>query len=43
MTTGRELKALDVMNSSELWLKLMTLGHELRSIDAMNNSGIQLT
>ena len=43
MTPGRELKALDAMNSSRLWLKLTTLGHELRALDAMNNSWLWLT
>ena len=32
-----ELKALDAMNNSELWVTCSTLGHDLRALDAMNN------
>ena len=38
MTLCHELKALDAMNSSELWMTCSTLGHDLRALDAMNNS-----
>ena len=38
MTLGRELKALDSMNNSELWMACSTLGHDLKALDAMNNS-----
>ena len=38
MTLGRELKALDSMNNSELWMACSTLGHDLKVLDAMNNS-----
>ena len=37
MTQGRELRALDVMNKSGLWMIGMTPGHELRALEAMNN------
>ena len=37
MTLGCELKALDAMNNSELWVTCSTLGHDLRTLDAMNN------
>ena len=37
MTLCHELKALDAMNSSELWMTCSTLGHDLRALDAMNN------
>ena len=44
MTQGCELRALDVMNNSVLWMIGTTLGHELKALniinnpDAMNNS-----
>ena len=38
MTQGRELKALNVMNNSGLWMIAMIPGHELRALDAMNSS-----
>ena len=38
MTLGHELKALDSMNSSELWMTSSTLGHDLKALDAKNNS-----
>ena len=38
MTLGRELMALDAMNSLELRMTCSTLGHDLRAMDAMNNS-----
>ena len=34
----RELRVLDVMNSSGMLMTLMTLCGELRALDAMNNS-----
>ena len=37
MTLDNELKALDAMNSSELWMTCSTLGHDLRALDAMNS------
>ena len=43
MTQGRELRALDVMNNSGLWIIEITLGHELRALDAMNNSRLWRT
>ena len=36
-TLGHELKALDAMNSLELWKTFSTLGHDLRALDSMNN------
>ena len=39
MTSGCELRALDAMNNSGLWLTLTTSGHKLKALDAMNNSG----
>ena len=38
MTIGHELKALDAMNNSKLWMSCCTMGHDLRTPDAMNNS-----
>ena len=38
MTQAHELRALDTMNNSRLWLTIMTLGCELSDLDAMNNS-----
>ena len=43
MTLGRELKALDAMNSSGLCTTWATLGHELVALDATNNIGLWLT
>ena len=43
MTLGRELKALDVMNSSELCITWATLGRELMALVAINNVGLWLT
>ena len=37
MTLGCELKVVDAMNNSGLWMTCSTLGHELRALDAMNN------
>ena len=37
MTLGLELRALDVMNNLELWLRGITLGHEIWALDSMNN------
>ena len=38
MTLGRELRALEAMNSSGLSMTGNTPGHELRALDAMNKS-----
>ena len=43
MTMDCELKALDAMNKSGLWMIGATLGHELRALDAMNSSRLWLT
>ena len=40
MTLGRELKALDSMNKSKLWMTCSTMGLDFRTLDAMNNSGL---
>ena len=37
MAYGHELKALDVMNNSALWMTSMTTIHELRKLNAMNS------
>ena len=38
MTPSRELRALDDMNSSRLWMKRATQGGELKVLDAIYNS-----
>ena len=38
MILGHEPNALDVMNSSGLWMTKTTLGRELKALNAMNNS-----
>ena len=38
MTLGHKVKALNAMNSSELWMTCSTLGCDLWALDAMNNS-----
>ena len=43
MILGCELMALNVINSSMLWMARRTLGHELRALDVMNSSGMWLT
>ena len=40
MTMGRELRALDDMNNSRLWMTRATQGRELKALDAMNSSGL---
>ena len=37
-STSHELRALDVMNSSRLWMIWITLGCGLMALDALNNS-----
>ena len=37
MTQGHVLRALDAMNSSGLWMTLMTLGYEFKALDVMNS------
>ena len=34
---SRELKPLDVMNNSGLWMIWKILGHELEALETMNN------
>ena len=43
MTLGRELKALDAMNSLGLCITWVTLGRELMALVAINNVGLWLT
>ena len=40
MILGREIKALIIINRSELWMTRTTPGHELKTQDTMNNSGL---
>ena len=40
---GHQLRALDAMNGSRLWMTLATLSHELKARDAMNRSGLWMT
>ena len=42
MTPSRELKALDVMNNSGLWMTWTTLGYELKPLDAMNRDVVDM-
>ena len=37
MTSSRDLRALDDMNGSRLWMICVTLGDELKAMDALNN------
>ena len=37
MNLARELRSLDTMNNSRLWLTGMTPSHELKALDAMNS------
>ena len=43
MTLGRELKGLDAMNISRLWMTSTTLDHELKFLDAMNSYRLWMT
>ena len=36
MTEGHELKALDAMNNSSLWMTRATPSDELKALDAIN-------
>ena len=40
MTLGLKLRALDVVNNLELWLRGITMGYDLRALNAKNNSGL---
>ena len=42
MTSGYELKVLDGINNSELWMIRTTLGHDLRVLDIMKISRLWL-
>ena len=37
MTLGHELRSLDGMNSSRVWLTSKNTGRELRALDVMSN------
>ena len=37
-TLSCELKALDAMNNSGLWMTIVTHGRDLRALDATNSS-----
>ena len=37
---GREFRALDAMNRSELWMTWMILCHKLKPLNVMNHSGL---
>ena len=43
MTSCHELKVLNVMNNSRLFMTLTTSGWEFRALDAMNSSGLWMT
>ena len=43
MNSCYELRALDSMNISRLWMTCATLGHELKALDTMYRSGLWLT
>ena len=43
MTLGRELRSLDVMNLSRLWITWATLSRELKVLAPMNRSRLWLT
>ena len=40
MTSGHELRALNVMNNTKLWMICTCLGHELKDLDAMKSLGL---
>ena len=40
ITLGLEHKALEAMNSLELWMIRPTLGHVLKALDGMSSSGV---
>ena len=40
---GRELRALDAINSLGLLMTCMTLSHQLKALDAMNSLGLWMT
>ena len=40
MTLGRELKGLDAINSSGLWITCTSSGYEHRVLNEMNRSGL---
>ena len=43
MTLGHNLRALEAMNNSSMWITGMTLSHELAVIDAMNSLTLWMT
>ena len=40
MTLGHELRALNAMNDTRLWMICMSLGHELKDLDVMKSLGL---
>ena len=40
---GRELKDVDVINNSRLWMIFMILGLKLKALDVMKSLGIWMT
>ena len=43
MNQGHELRALDPIINSGIWITWDTLGYELKVLNAMNNVGLWLT
>ena len=43
MIMGHELRSLDAMNYSKLWITWATLGCELKALTSMNSSRLWLT
>ena len=43
MTSCHELKVLNVMNNSRLWMSSRTPSHELKSLDVRKSSGLWMT
>ena len=39
---GCDLRALDVMNSSRLWMICDALGHDLKVMDVVNSSTLRV-
>ena len=42
MTLGHELRPLDAMNNSLLWLTLTTLDREIKALDVVNSSRLSM-
>ena len=43
MTPGHEVRALDPINHSKLWMTRMTQGRKLRALDVRNSLGLWMT